>query len=184
MTVVAEKRITAEEFLGMPGVGKTDELVRGRVLEVTPSGGLHGNVAMQVGWALNGHVRAHGSGYCTTELTGYVLSRSPDTVRCPDVAFVARERCPNGEIPDGFVEGAPDLAVEIVSPSQSAPEIERKVCEYLAAGSRLVWVIHPAERAAQVWRADGTTEWVPGDAALSGEDVLPGFTLPLVEVFE
>ncbi len=184
MTVVAERLITAEEFLRMPGVGKVDELVRGRMVGVSPTGGRHGKIAVRVGGRIDAHATRTNAGHCTSEQSGYVLSRSPDTVRCPDVAFISRGRCPNGEIPDGFVEGAPDLAVEIVSPSQSASELERKVREYLEAGSRLVWAIYPEERTARVWRADGTTEWVAGDAALSGEDVLPGFALPLADVLE
>jgi len=184
MAVVAEKLITAEEFLAMPGVGKMDELVRGRMVKVTPSGGEHTWVAAQICTAINLRARSTRSGFCTVEAGGYMLSRDPDTVRCPDVGYIRRDRVPDGRLPKGFIEGAPDLAVEVVSPSQPAAELDKKVREYLEAGSRLVWVVYPEERAARVWRADGTTEWIPEDAALSGEDVLPGFTLPLTDVFE
>jgi Uma2 family endonuclease len=99
------------------------------------------------------------------------------------VAFVAAGRLPGGQLPQGFIRGAPDLAVEILSPNDDPIEIQQKVRDYLEAGSRLVWVVAPRPRTVTVYRADGSARLVREPEALDGEDVLPGFVLPLAELF-
>ena len=104
-----------------------------------------------------------------------------DTVRAPDVAFVARERYPNG-LPKEFVDGPPDIAVEVVSPSDTHAEVMVKVGEYLDAGARLVWVVSRGTRSVTVHRPDGTAHTLRGDDILSGEDVLPSFEIRVGEL--
>jgi len=157
------------------------ELVDGWVVELTPSRFDHSRVAFRLGRAVADYADAHALGDVTGEQGGYILARRPDTVRCPDFAFVRAERI-HLLSADGFFEGAPDLAVEVVSPGDRPAEMRAKVAQYLAAGTRLVWVVDPDERAVEVWRADGTSEWIR-DGSLSGEDVLPGFELPLGRIF-
>lgn len=113
--------------------------------------------------------------------TGFTLARNPDTVRGPDIAFIRTERLPQ-PIPSTFLDFAPDLVVEILSPDDRPGAILAKVGDWLDAGARLVWVVDPERRVARVYRQDGTEDVISGDGALLGEDVLPGFscTLPTV----
>lgn len=109
--------------------------------------------------------------------TGFLIGRNPDTVRAPDVAFVASDRA--AAVESGYVPFAPDLAVEIASPGDRPGEVLEKVADWLAAGTRLVWVIDHERELAQVHRADGSVELVRRGDELRGEGVLPGFTCPL-----
>lgn len=158
------------------------ELVRGELATMTPSGFTHGEVALALGGALRDYAREHSLGRVVGTDAGFVLSSEPDTVRAPDIAFVRASRLPAEPI-TGYFPGAPDLAVEIASPSESATDLDAKVQDYLRAGTRMVWVIHPALRSARVWRAGGETTWVEPDGTLEGGEVLPGLALPLAEVF-
>jgi Uma2 family endonuclease len=114
---------------------------------------------------------------------GFTLRRDPDTVRAPDVAFVTPQNLAPQLLTGRFYEGAPDIAVEVISESQSRTEVESKVAEYLEAGGRLVWVIDPEARVARVYRPCGEVDEVPADGVLSGEDVIPGLRVPLSDVF-
>jgi len=108
----------------------------------------------------------------------------PRHVLKPDAAFVAGARMTDDVIVRGFLRIPPDLIVEVVSPGDSAYDLDRKVAEYLGAGVRLVWVVHPLPRTASVYRLDGSGDIIPRDGVLDGEDVLPGFRLPLAQAFE
>ena len=113
-----------------------------------------------------------------------MLATNPDIVRAPDAWFVRAERVPAEGIPRDFRHGYPDLAVEVLSPSDRRADVMRTVREYLTAGTPLVWVIDPDGRWAEVFRADGTYTYLDENGALDGEDVLPGFALTLRDVFE
>jgi len=115
--------------------------------------------------------------------SGFRLEQQPDTVRGPDVAFIARERIPAEGLPRAFFEGPPDLAVEIVSPSDTAADLEIRVHDYLRNGALRVWVVYPDSRRVAVHRRDGTARWYSEDAAIEDEGLLPGFSLPLREIF-
>ena len=180
---VADKGLmTAEEFLLLPDDDMQRELVRGDVVEKMPSGGRHSVVGGDVHTELNIFVRAARSGVCPQADAGFVLSRDPDTVRSPDAAYVSHERLGPHGVPTGFFQCAPDLAVEVVSPSDRPGEIMEKVRDYIQAGTRLFWVIDPEKRMATVWRADSTVSFISETGVLSGEDVLPGFDLALASV--
>jgi Uma2 family endonuclease len=114
---------------------------------------------------------------------GYVLRRNPDTVRGPDASFVSSERLAAWEARGPFFEGAPDLAVEVLSPSNTRREIEEKVSEYLAAGGREVWVADPEARRITVHRPDEGPRDLGPDDTLDGGDLLPGFDVPVAELF-
>ena len=124
---VATRIVTAEELARMPDDGCRYELVRGELKQMPPSGGPHGNVANEVSWSLTSHVKAHQLGIVFAAETGFRLSSNPDTVRAPDCAFVSRERIERIGIPEGYWPGAPDLAIEVVSPGDSFTEVEEKV---------------------------------------------------------
>jgi len=179
----ARKLMTAEEFCDLSGDDyKLAELVCGEVAPVVGATYKHSKIVLAVGARLFAYATETGVGECTTADGSYVLSRNPDTVRVPDVAFVRAERLVGIPEPQGFFEGAPDLAVEVASPSDRTLDTARKVREYLEAGTRLVWVIIPDERMAYIHHPDGLVRVVQDDGVLDGEDVLPGFRLPLADV--
>jgi Uma2 family endonuclease len=172
--------LRAEDLYDLPDGGRRYELVRGELREVPPASFRHGRVCMRVGKRIDDFVEERRLGVVVVNDTGFILERDPDTVRGPDVAFVAAQRVPIDET--GFAELAPDLVVEVVSPNDRASEVSEKARQYLDAGVRLVWVVDPRSRTATVHRPDGGTVLI-GDAALDGEDVLPGFRLPLPDLF-
>lgn len=178
-----KKLFTAEELLHLPATGRRLELVKGRVYEMPPPGARHGSVAMRIGSLLNTYVLGNLLGRAFAAETGFILRRDPDTVRAPDASFVAEDRLPDGELPIGYLELAPDLAVEVVSPSDTAREIQEKVSDWLRAGTRLVWVIYPATRSATVYRSLDDTEELSEGSNLEGDDVIPGFACNLSELF-
>src|SRR5439155_10259700 len=128
------------------------------------------------------HVQRVTAGQLFAAETGFALFREPDTVRAPDIAFVRRERLPD-PIPVRYPELAPDLVVEVLSPSDRPGETLAKIADWLEAGARLVWVIDPERRIARIYRQDGTESVLDDGSALVGEDVLPGFRCALRSIF-
>ena len=174
--------LTAEELLRLNIKNKRTELVRGVLVVREPAGYQHGDIAMRLAAAIFAHVDAHDLGRVFAAETGFTLTRNPDTVRAPDVAFISAARLPDPP-PRGFAELAPDLAVEVLSPDDRPGEVLAKVADWLKAGSRLVWVVDPIGASARVYRADGS-ESILGEAdVLRGEEVLPGFECELEVVF-
>ncbi|HLF96615.1 MAG TPA: Uma2 family endonuclease, partial [Methylococcaceae bacterium] len=114
--------------------------------------------------------------------TGFILARDPDTVRAPDVAFIRQDRLEQTGIPTGYWPGAPDLAVEVISPSDTYTEVEDKVCDWLEAGTRLVIVVNPRKQAVTVYRSAKQVRLLTGDEVLDGADVIPGWALPVSEI--
>ena len=157
------------------------ELVKGEVIELSPVNEEHSGIAGHIVTAFNNYSRQRDFGQAGVE-AGYILLSGPDTVRGPDVYFRLVPRNARRQSV-GFLAGAPDIAVEVVSPSNTAAEIERKVAEYLAAGSQRVWVAYPASRSVIVHRAGGTTITYTADDVITDEELLPGFSLPLAEIF-
>jgi Uma2 family endonuclease len=180
---VHKKLFTAAELFQLSIPGRRLELVKGELFEMAPAGGRHGSVAMTVGILLGAHVRANRLGRVFAAETGFILRLNPDTVRAPDAAFVAMHRLPGGEPPIGFVDLAPDLAVEVLSPSDRPGEVAEKVADWLRAGTRLVWVIDPATRSATVYRSLDDVQELSVADRLDGEQVVPGFSCALAEVF-
>lgn len=173
--------MTAEELFELPDDGLRHELVEGELRTMGPAGFDHGRVALQIGARILGHVEEHRLGEVLAAETGFVVARGPDTVRAPDVAFVAAERAPAEA--RGFAELAPDLVVEVVSPSDRASDVSSKAAMWLDAGVRLVWVVDPQARLAAVHHPGGLVTVLREDGVLDGEDVLPGFRLPLATLF-
>ena len=150
---------------------------------MAPAGARHGNVAIQIGILLGTYVRQNRLGEAFAAETGFVLRRNPDTVRAPDFAFVSNDRLPPGDMPTGFLELAPDLAVEVVSPGDTASEVREKVLGWLFAGSRLVWAVDPGERTLTTYRSIEDVRTIRGSDILDGGDVLPGFSCTVEELF-
>lgn len=173
--------MTADELLRNDVPHKATELVRGVLVVREPPGGWHGHLSAQLTFLLGQHVYARRSGLLFGQDTGFLIERDPDTVRAPDLAFVAAARA-SGVARRGYVPFAPDLAVEILSPGDRPGEVLEKVAQWLTAGTRLVWVIDPDRGNARVHRADGSIDIVPGSGALDGEDLLPGFSCRLADL--
>ena len=174
--------VTADELLHLPDDGWRYELHRGRLLREPPTGAEHSWLGVTLGRRLGDFVADTRAGFVFGADCGFRIAVDPDTVRAPDISFVVSDRLPSGP-PRGYVPFAPDLAVEIVSPSDRLSDVTRKVIDYLDAGSRLVWVIDPGTRTAAVHRSRSDVLMLREHDVLDGGDVLPGFRLPLAELF-
>ena len=182
----ARPRVTAEELLTMPD-GKRFELVNGELVERNMSWESE-RVGMNVSGLLWGHCREHDCGVLNGSNAGYqcfeeIYPDDPDRLRKPDVSYISVDRLPKEPIVKGHCPIVPDLAVEVVSPNDLSEEVEEKVDEYLRAGVRLVWVVHPQRKTIRIHRADGTVQDLRQTDELSGEDVITGFRCPVSEVF-
>lgn len=176
--------LTLEEFERLPEENEfLVELVRGRLVREPRPGAEHGLLAGELVGRLHHHVRQHNLGRVVTE-TGFLLTEDPPTVRGPDVAFISAERFARTGAPAGFWRVAPDLVIEIVSPSNSATEIQEKVLEYLEVGANLVWVVDPRIRTVTVFRSKTDVRVLTEEGILDGGDVVPGFQLAIAELFE
>jgi len=179
-----ERLLTAEDLEGLPErPGVRYELHEGKLVEMPGAGALHNLIVGLVYRLLFAFVSQKRLGLVFCDGAAFVLRRNPDTVRIPDVSVVRRERVPAGGIPEGFWPGAPDLAVEIVSPHDRAEEVHERVRDYLGAGVRLVWVLWPKSRTVTVYWPDGTARELGPDEKLTGGDVLPGFEVSVSELF-
>jgi Uma2 family endonuclease len=174
--------ITAEEFADHPS-SRWSELIDGVVVEMSPPGPEHGGIAGTVVGLLWPFVRQRGLGRVLTD-AGFITRRNPDLVRAPDVAFIRAAQIPPEGLPRRFWDIAPDLAVEVVSPSDTRVEVLGKVREWIDAGVRMVWVVYPASKTIEVVRSlqDRITLGI-GDT-LEGGDVVPGFSCTVAEIFE
>ena len=163
--------------------GKRTELVRGDLVVMAPAGGRHGHIANAIAYRLTEFTRARQAGMVFAAETGFLLRRDPDTVRAPDVSFVAYGRLPEDEPPSGYMELAPDLAVEVVSPNDSPAAIRDKVQDWLEAGTQLVWVVYPDSRSVTMHSPAGSLQELEDTDILSGAPALPDFTIAVRELF-
>jgi Uma2 family endonuclease len=182
MSTTVAKLLTAEEFWLLPDTEMRRSLVRGEVVEEMPVGGEHAGLAVLFVRYLDRWAEESDAGWVGVE-AGFILARNPDVVRGADVAFVRKERLPAGGAPKAFWELAPDLAVEIISPSESANDIRDKVADYLAAGTPLVLVAYPARREIIAHTPDDLARTYHADDTFTAPDVLPGFARPVRDFF-
>ena len=186
------RRLTADDLWELQGSDPDVhgwELVDGELVEVSPANLPHGRVQSRLAHLMWNHVDRVGGGVVYTE-GGFVLEvpGDPERVRGPDVAFVSHRTlaAAGGEPAKGFARMCPDLAAEVFSPSnlKDARDFQQKIVDYVDAGVRVVWVLYPDSRSALVHHPDGASRLLRGtDAALEGESVLPGFRLPLSDLF-
>ena len=160
-------------------------LIDGELYWTVPPGGEHGNLAFEIAYHLRVFLEEHDLGKGTV-VTGYYPPNDRNTVLAPDVAFISNSRAPQ-PFPEQFVPNMPDLAIEILSPSDSLAEVRRKAAVYVANGTKLVWIVLPVEKGVDVCRASEgaglNIEFVGIGGSLSGEDILPGFELELKLLF-
>lgn len=180
---VAEKRIyTADDLLAMPREERF-ELVRGELVPMSPPpGGEHGNLADRLGARASVFVYDHDLGQCFAAETGFKISRDPDTVRGPDWAFVRKERL-QGPVTKKHVPLVPDIVLEVRSPGDSRSEFAERIAMWITAGVHIAWAVDPHDRTLEVHREHEVRKLGPSDT-LTGEDLIPGFELPLRSVFE
>ena len=175
--------VTAEELIRLPDDNCRYALVGGELQRMNPAGFEHGAVIVNLTIPLGQHVKAHRLGVVCGAETGFVLARNPDTVLAPDIAFVRRDRVPATGRPTFFWEGAPDLAVEVTSPGDSRPEVARKVEAWLSAGTLVVWVVDPKRASVAIHEPGCAVRRLGESDTLDGAPLLPGFSLPVREIF-
>lgn len=159
------------------------ELVDGVLIPMTPAGAEHGGIAGEIIGKLYLHITPKKLGRLFTAETGFILSRDPDTVRAPDVSFVSAASLARSGVPKGFFSGPPDLAIEIISPRDRLVDVHAKANAWLAAGCRMVWVIHPSRRSVELFRSGQAVVSFRDTDMLPGHDVVPGFECPVAEIF-
>lgn len=174
------KLITGEELLAMGDIGPC-ELIDGRIVPMSPTGGEHGDIEMTLGFALKAFVQQRGSGKVLSGEVGIYTRRNPDRVRGADIVFVSKERLQ--KIPEGFLEVAPELVVEIISPSDRWSDMRRKIDEYFAIGVQWIWVVEPEDQVVQIYHSRTDARELTKNDTLVGEGVLEGFNLPVASLF-
>jgi Uma2 family endonuclease len=183
MSSTTTKLVTADELLMMPDDGFHYELVRGELKRMSPTGDEHGRVTMELAAPLHAHVKRNQLGRVYAAETGFKLESDPDTVRAPDIAFVRAERIQARGRVEGYGEGAPDLAVEVLSPGNTKREMAEKVEDYFAAGARLVWIVSLKLKTVTVYRSLTDIVTLTEKDTLDGGEVVPGFQIPVTEIF-
>jgi Uma2 family endonuclease len=187
--MVMEKiRINAERFAELLEKPEYEnmllELVQGEIVEMSKPTGMHGEVAFLIGLKLGNFVYEHGLGRMTAAETGFILAKDAegkDTVRGLDCAFISIAKAPK-PLENRLVDIAPDLAVEVISPGNTAEDIDQKIHELLEAGTPLIWIVYPKTLSVAVHTTKGSISYSINDT-LTGGDVLPGFTLPVRDIF-
>lgn len=177
------KPMTADELLRLPETHCRHELIRGELVSMAPAGFGHGAVALNIAGPLWHYVESRGLGVVLAAETGFKLESDPDTVRAPDVSFVRRDRVPEGKLRAAFFPGAPDLAVEVLSPDDRARDVEQKVAHWLSAGTLAVWVVNPRNRTVAIHQPKTSVRTLSVDDTLEGGIVVPGFRLPIADIF-
>ena len=181
---IATKTWTDEAFMALPDDGHHYEIINGELIDMGNSGALHGYVCSLALAALAGYILPKKLGVILDSSTAFKMKNG--NKRSPDIAFFAKERLQGmAVLPSGYLEGAPDLAVEVLSPGNTVEEIEDKLTEYFENGSRLVWVIHPTQHYVLVYRsAHEPDRLLKEKDSLDGEEVIPGFTLAIADLFQ
>ena len=175
---------TAEELLNMPDDGFRYELIRGELRKMPPAGYVYGEYLSPTTESLRAHAKANGLGRTYAAETGFKLASAPDHVRAPDAAFVCSERAAAAQEASGFFPGAPDVAVEVVSPRDIYTDVEEKVADWLDAGTLAVIVVDPRRRTVKVHRSPADAVVLTADDTLTVEDAVPGWKLPVSDIFE
>ncbi|MGB7158835.1 MAG: Uma2 family endonuclease [Tepidisphaeraceae bacterium] len=179
-TLTRSENLTEEQLLSLPHIGKA-EMIDGRLI-VAPAGYEHGGISSALLAALFMHVRDRKLGWVSDSSTGFYM-RSGDLLS-PDVAFVSAARLKGMKrLPRKFFQGSPDLLAEVLSPNDKPQEIERKMTEYFASDTKLAWLVDPVAQAVTIYHDARPGRVLSGDDVIEGESIIPGFTLPLEDLF-
>lgn len=183
MSTTETKLMTADELLRMPDDGFRYELIEGELRRMSPAGDERGRVGMELAIPLGYHVKKNNLGKLYLAETGFLIETNPDTVRAPDIGFVRMERIQETSKVKSYRIGAPDLAVEVTSPSDTVSKVEEKVTEWLEAGASMVWIVSPKLKTVTVYRSLTNIITLTERDTLDGGDVVPGFQIPVAEIF-
>jgi Uma2 family endonuclease len=175
--------MTADELLKLPRGRFRYELVKGELNTMSPAGSEHGAVIVNLTVPLTQYVKAHKLGVIFGAGTGFKLASDPDTVLAPDISFVRRARVPAEGLPQSYSPGAPDLAVEVLSPGDREVKVKAKVAQWLDSGARPVWVVSPKLRNVTIYRSLTDVRVRDENDELDGEDIVPGFRCRVAELF-
>jgi Uma2 family endonuclease len=178
-----KRMMTAKELERLPDDGCRHELVNGELITLSPTGFDHGAVVVNLTVLLANHVRSRQLGAVVGAETGFKIASKPDTVRAPDIGFIRRDRLPAPGRPRTFWPGPPDLAVEVISPTDRMSEVDEKAAAWLSAGAAMVWVVNPESRTVTVHRTGRPARVLNENDALGGEDVVPDCAIPVADVF-
>ena len=184
MTFAKNKLLIAEDLLRLHGQGVKGELIDGVLKEKVSAGAERSFIAIRIGGEFDRHARRHRLGRVGGTDSGVLVRRDPDTVREPDVFFVSADRLSLDVRVQGYLEVVPELVVEIVLPSDSAQDVEERITLWLDLGVSIVVEVRPPTRTIAVHQQNSDLVILTGDDSLDGGDVLPGFTLPLSEIFD
>jgi Uma2 family endonuclease len=174
--------ISGDELYEMVGV-EPCELIEGRLVPMSPTGGEHGGIEFSIGGELRSFVRRNKLGYIAGGEVGLYIRRKPDTVRGADVAFFTNQQLPNG-LPRGYISATPELIVEIVSPHDSWTDLRAKLRDYFSIGTARVWIVDPDDKTVLIYSALDSYITLTEADTLMGEGALAGFELALAELFE
>ncbi len=175
-TTTAKRKMTEEEFMRLPNDGRKYELVDGEAKEV-PAGFEHDVIVMRIGFLM--YPFAQKVGYLAASSAGFRMVTG--NIRSPDVSLVLYERLPEGKVPEGFMDGAPDLAIEVISPNEDWAEMERKIGEYFASGAKEIWLIDPDKRTLTVYKSPSNIHTFHADDEIE-TNLLPGFRCKVSEL--
>jgi Uma2 family endonuclease len=182
VTATEGKLFTAEELAVMRDTGPC-ELINGRIVPMTPTGDEHGAIEANIAAELRAYARDHNLGKVRSGEVGVFVRRNPDTVRAADVLYISHERYAR-KTSSVFLDVEPELIVEILSPNDSWTEVTQKLRDYFAIGVRMVWVVDPAARTIYAYRSLTDIREFTASDLLPGDDVLPGFSVPVARLFE
>ena len=184
MTMTKPGLLTAEEFFLREDLDSLTELVKGEVIQLPPADSYHGTICAKLVFLIMQHANQHELGHVFSNDGTIITERGPDSVRGADVGYISYAKIPKGQYPRGPLTIPPDLIVEVRSPSDRWVKIQRKVVEYLDAGVRVVCVVDPTTETARIYRSDRDEEQLKNGDLVRFDDILPGFSFPLKQLFE
>ncbi len=182
--MVATGVMTVEEFAQLHSDYWRYELIRGEVLRMPPAGGRHGLIAGEVAIRVGHALLTSGAGKTFLADTGFLLARDPDVLLAPDAAFIRADRLSKDVVKIGYLEIAPDIVLEVLSPNDRASDVMAKVSEYLRAGAQILWLVDPDRKTITVYRPGMQPEELSGSDELDGGEIIPELRIPLAEIFE
>lgn len=182
MSTTSTALMTAEELMQIPDDDLRHELINGELITMPPPGLPHGRIALLLGASLLQFVLDHELGE-VFDYSGFQLTVNPDTVLGPDISFISKQRLKQMEEIEGYWQGPPDLAVEVLSPGDRRGKVNKKISLWLRSGTKQVWIVDPKHRTVTIYRSETNTTTFSGSDYLESQDLLPGFRLPLDRIF-
>ena len=176
--------MTAEELLELPRGQHRYELINGELKTMSPASHDHGRIAMRIGASLAAFIWKNELGEAYAAETGFLLTTNPDTVLAPDAAFISRHRARKGRDKRGYWHGPPDIAVEVVSPSEPGPKMKEKVEQWIRYGTQQVWIVNPKNETVTIYRSPGEFTTFGRAETVAADDLLPGFKVAVADIFK